>query len=120
MEIDWFDLFSTLLQIAVVAFAFIRIVPQMRRSGKSVILVFFLYALICLLLSDIYWISLSVVHPDERLPFSISDVADIGEQLGNRDHSTVVHGVNKIEEQLSTSPQLRETIDVIKKKIYPI
>ena len=81
MEIDWFDLFSTLLQIAVVAFAVIKIVPQMRRSGKSVILVFLLYAFICLLLSDIYWISLSVVHPDERLPFSISDVADIGEQL---------------------------------------
>ena len=81
MEIDWFDLFSTLLQIAVVAFAVIKIVPQMRRSGNSVILVFLLYAYICLLLSDIYWISLSVVHPDERLSFSISDVADIGEQL---------------------------------------
>ena len=81
MEIDWFDLFSTLLQIAVVAFAVIKIVPQMRRSGNSVILVFLLYAFICLLLSDIYWISLGVVHPDERLPFSISDVADIGEQL---------------------------------------
>ena len=81
MEIDWFDLFSTLLQIAVVAFAVIKIVPQMRRSGNSVILVFLLYAYICLLLSDIYWISLSVVHPDERLFFSISDVADIGEQL---------------------------------------
>ena len=65
----------------VVAFAVIKIVPQMRRSGNSVVLVFLLYAFICLLLSDIYWISLGVVHPDERLPFSISDVADIGEQL---------------------------------------
>ena len=46
-------------------------------------------------------------------------LAEIGEEMGGRDHSTVFHGVNKIEEQLSTSPGLRETIEVIKKKIYP-
>ena len=81
MEIDWFDLFSTLLQIAVLVFAVLKIVPQMRRYGNSAILVFLLYAFICLLLSDIYWLSLAIVHPDKRLPFAISDVADIGEQL---------------------------------------
>jgi len=81
MEIDYFDLFSTLLQIAVLVFAVIKIIPQMRQTGKSVVLVFLLYSFICLLLSDIYWISLAVVHPDERLPFAICDVADIGEQL---------------------------------------
>jgi len=46
-------------------------------------------------------------------------LAEIGEEMGKRDHSTVFHGVNKIEAQLSTSPQLRETVDIIKKKIYP-
>jgi len=46
-------------------------------------------------------------------------LSEIGKDMGNRDHSTVFHGVNKIEAQLSTSPQLRETIDIIKKKIYP-
>lgn len=46
-------------------------------------------------------------------------LAEIGEEMGHRDHSTVFHGVNKIEAQLSTSPQLRETVDIIKKKIYP-
>ena len=81
MDIDYIDLVSTLLQISLLSVGIIMIFPRMRRSGNSVILVFLLYAYICLLLSDIYWLSLAIVHPDERLPFAISDVADIGEQL---------------------------------------
>ena len=45
---------------------------------------------------------------------------EIGAEIGGRDHSTVVHGINKIEEQLSTSQQFRETVEAIKNKIYPV
>ena len=42
---------------------------------------------------------------------------DIGKQLNNRDHSTVIHGRNKIEEDIKTNPQLSNTIDVLLKKL---
>ena len=44
---------------------------------------------------------------------------DIGKQLSNRDHSTVIHGRDKIEEDLKLNPQLQNTIDVLIKKINP-
>lgn len=42
---------------------------------------------------------------------------DIGKQLNNRDHSTVIHGRNKIEEDIKSNPQLNNTIDVLLKKL---
>lgn len=44
---------------------------------------------------------------------------DIGKNLGNRDHSTVMHGCNKISELLKVDNNLQNTIDILKKKINP-
>ena len=44
---------------------------------------------------------------------------DIGAKLGNRDHSTVIHGCAKIEEKLKVDNSLQNTIQVLKKKINP-
>ena len=46
-------------------------------------------------------------------------LTDIGKCIGNRDHSTVVHGINKIEKDLQKDLTLRNTIDVLIKKINP-
>lgn len=43
----------------------------------------------------------------------------IGKELGNRDHTTIRHGIEKITEDLKTSKSLQDTIDVLKKKINP-
>lgn len=43
----------------------------------------------------------------------------IGALMGNRDHTTVLHGVEKITKELETSETLRSTLDVIRKKINP-
>ena len=43
----------------------------------------------------------------------------IGTYVGKRDHSTVIHGINKIEDELRTSEQMRSTLDIIKKKLHP-
>lgn len=43
----------------------------------------------------------------------------IGNILGKRDHSTVLHGVEKIEKDLLSNPSLQNTIDVLTKKINP-
>ena len=46
-------------------------------------------------------------------------VTDIGKSLGNRDHSTVIHGYDKIQMILKRSHLLHNTIDVLIKKINP-
>lgn len=43
----------------------------------------------------------------------------IGKELGNRDHTTIRHGIEKITEDLKTSKSLQDTIDILKKKINP-
>ena len=44
----------------------------------------------------------------------------IGLLLGGRDHSTVNHGVDKIANDVENNETLRNTIDIIKKKINPV
>ena len=44
---------------------------------------------------------------------------DIGEKLGKRDHSTVIHGYTKIKEKLKVDNSLQNTIDVLMKKLNP-
>lgn len=43
----------------------------------------------------------------------------IGNMLGKRDHTTVIHGTEKIEHDLTKNPTLKNTLDVIIKKINP-
>ncbi len=43
----------------------------------------------------------------------------IGEIMGNRDHSTIIHGQRKIASEIKTSENTRNTIDILKKKINP-
>jgi chromosomal replication initiator protein len=43
---------------------------------------------------------------------------EIGRLLGDRDHTTVMHGVEKITSALSTSEALRVDIARIKQRLY--
>ena len=53
--------------------------------------------------------------------FPTGDFIDAdGKVIWTKDHTTIMHGVNKIEEQLKTNPDLVSQIDIIKKKINPI
>ncbi|SKC09047.1 chromosomal replication initiator protein DnaA [Lachnospiraceae bacterium] len=44
---------------------------------------------------------------------------EIGKVMGNRDHTTVIHGHDKVAKDLSTNPNLKDDIDKIIKMIYP-
>lgn len=46
-------------------------------------------------------------------------LAEIGKLLGNRDHTTVLHGIDKVEKTIKKDPTLQNTIDVLNKKINP-
>ena len=43
----------------------------------------------------------------------------IGELLGGRDHSTVIHGINKVEAELQSNETTVNLLNTIKKKINP-
>ena len=43
----------------------------------------------------------------------------IGRSLGKRDHTTVLHGADKITSDMQKDETLRNTIDILKKKINP-
>jgi len=45
-------------------------------------------------------------------------LSDIGEKFGGKDHSTVIHAINKIKSLLEQDPYLIETLEEIKGKIY--
>jgi len=46
-------------------------------------------------------------------------VTEIGKTLGNRDHSTVLHGYEKVLGDIAQDPAVHNTIDVLIKKINP-
>ncbi|MCD7715043.1 MAG: chromosomal replication initiator protein DnaA [Lachnospiraceae bacterium] len=43
----------------------------------------------------------------------------VGAIMGNRDHSTIIHGRKKIYDELKSSENTRNTVDIIKKKLNP-
>ena len=48
-----------------------------------------------------------------------SPLQEIGRYLGGKDHTTILNGIKKITKQLETDETMRNTIDVLKKKINP-
>ena len=46
-------------------------------------------------------------------------LADIGNVLGKRDHTTILHGVDKVENTIKEDASLKSTIDLLVKKLNP-
>jgi len=63
-----------------------------------------------------------VVRPRQVAMYLLRDLTDlplteVGELLGGRDHTTIIHGVEKIEKLLAENLQVREQVSVIKQQI---
>ncbi len=46
-------------------------------------------------------------------------LADIAKLLGKKDHTTVIHGIKKITSEVETDEEIKNKIDIIRKKINP-
>jgi chromosomal replication initiator protein len=46
-------------------------------------------------------------------------LSDIGKTMGNRDHTTVLHGIDKIEKTMKKDASINSTIDLLMKKLSP-
>ena len=68
--------------------------------------------------------SQDIVYPRQLCMYlcrSLTDVAltVIGRKLGNRDHSTVLYGCDKIGRELENNERVQKDIEILKKKIIP-
>lgn len=48
-----------------------------------------------------------------------TSLQSISKILGKKDHTTIIHGVNKITEEINTNEELKNKIDIIRKKLNP-
>ncbi|CAN5667862.1 chromosomal replication initiator protein DnaA [soil metagenome] len=67
--------------------------------------------------------SKQIVLPRQIAMYLIRDetgcsLVEIGRYLGNRDHSTVMHGISKIESTLETDTTLRRHVATVREKLY--
>lgn len=65
-----------------------------------------------------------IVYPRQIAMYLCRTMTDcplqlIGKYLGNRDHTTILHGTEKISRDLEGNEALTNTIEILKKKIYP-
>ncbi len=65
-----------------------------------------------------------IVYPRQIAMYLCLDMTNVGTKrvgdiMGNRDHSTIIHGQRKIASELQTSENTRNLIDILKKKINP-
>ena len=63
-----------------------------------------------------------IVYPRQIVMYLCRNMTDtplqnIGKSLGGRDHTTILHGIDKITNDLQKNPTLQNTVDILKKKI---
>lgn len=65
-----------------------------------------------------------IVYPRQIVMYLCRTMTDtslqeIGRALGGRDHTTILHGIEKISTDLKNMPTLQNTMDILKKKLNP-
>ena len=49
--------------------------------------------------------------------YTTTSLESIAKMLNKKDHTTILHGVKKIESEMNTNPDIKNKIDIIKKKM---
>jgi len=65
-----------------------------------------------------------IVYPRQIVMYLCRDMVGtplqmIGKYLGGRDHTTIIHGIEKINAEINKNDTLNNTIEILKKKINP-
>ena len=68
--------------------------------------------------------SQDIVYPRQLIMYlcrTLTDVAlsVIGKKIGNRDHTTVIHGYEKIQKEIERNEKVKKDLEILKKKIIP-
>ena len=76
MNLDVFGIPLICLQVAVLVYVIVRGVRLLSAGGASMVAVFFLFAAISMLLSDLYWITYDLLRLEIRMPFAANEIAE--------------------------------------------
>lgn len=65
-----------------------------------------------------------IVYPRQVAMYLCRNMTDtsqqvVGKLLGKKDHTTVIHAIDKIQKEIETNESTKNTIDIIKKKLNP-
>lgn len=68
--------------------------------------------------------SQDIVYPRQLAMYLCRTLTDaalslIGKKLGNRDHTTVIHGYEKIQREVDINDRVKTDVEILKKKILP-
>ena len=72
---------DTLLQIAVQLFVIYHMVRLLKENRRSMPAVFFTFALVSFLVSDLYWITHTLMKAGARIPFAANEIGESGMYL---------------------------------------
>ena len=81
MDYDVIRVILSIFQICMLGYVIIRVIRTTRDRKTSVVTVFFIYGIVCLLISDMYWLVHGLLRPDVRLPFSVNEIGEMGVYL---------------------------------------
>ncbi|MCR5332240.1 MAG: hypothetical protein K6E62_13810 [Lachnospiraceae bacterium] len=81
MDSDTIRVILCIFQICMLGYIIIRVIRLSSIRKSSVITVFLLYGVVCLLISDLYWLVHGLLRPDVRLPFSVNEIGEMGTGL---------------------------------------
>lgn len=75
MSSGWSNIIS-LIHIAVLLYIIFGSARLIRKGKKPLITVFFTFAMVSFLLSDLYWIAYDLLRPDTRMPFAANEIGE--------------------------------------------
>jgi hypothetical protein len=81
MEINYPDLIESLMQLAVMIICALLTVRFLKKVRFTIVMGFFLYATICLIIGNMYWILTTVLKVGVRIPYGINEVSSTGAWL---------------------------------------
>ena len=81
MEINYLDLIESLLQLLLMIICALLTVRFLRRVRFTIVMGFFLYATICLIIGNMYWILTTALKVGVRIPYGINEVSSTGAWL---------------------------------------
>ena len=81
MEINYLDLIESLMQLFVMIVCALLTVRFLRKVRFTIVMGFFLYATICLIIGNMYWILTTVLKVGVRIPYGINEVSSTGAWL---------------------------------------
>ena len=67
---------TTIIHILVSFITLIASINAIINGSRNIKIIFYTFALVCILLSDTYWFTYDMLRPDIRMPFAANEIAE--------------------------------------------